>query len=323
MSDSSIPADPPAGAGRVLQVGGLVPRLTATLAADYDALQLPAGDGRAALLAEHGAQVSVAVTSGGVGVRADLMEQLPNLKAIVNFGVGYDTTDVVAARARGIVVSNTPDVLTDCTADTAVGLVINVLRQFAAADRFVRRGDWLSGGFPLATRLRGRRVGVIGLGRIGTAIAHRLEAFGMTIAYHNRKPVDGVPYRYVGSALELASTSEVLVVAAAGGEQSRGLVSREVLEALGDGFIVNIARGSVIDQDALVELLLAGRLGGAGLDVYLNEPRVPEELFALDSVVLLPHVGSATHETRDAMSDLVLRNLAQFLKDGSLLTPVP
>jgi lactate dehydrogenase-like 2-hydroxyacid dehydrogenase len=264
------------------------------------------------------------VTSGRSGVDADLMAALPRLGAVVNFGVGYDTTDVDAAAELGIGVSNTPDVLTDCVADTAVGLMIDTLRQFSAADRYVRAGRWtVTSNYPLTRQVSQSRVGIIGLGRIGTAIAKRLSAFGCSISYHNRHVVDDSPYKYVSSPAELARNVDVLIVAAAGGSGSRQLVSREVLDALGaDGYLINIARGSVVDEDALVEALTAGRLAGAGLDVFADEPNVPEALLSLDNVVLLPHVGSGTVQTRAAMEQLTLRNLDEFLRSGRLVTPV-
>lgn len=311
--------------GRVLQVGPLKPSLAATLRTDYDAFELPdAEPTRATFLAEHAGAVRAVVTSGRTGVDAALMTALPNLGAVVNFGVGYDTTDVDAAAARGIGVSNTPDVLTDCVADTAVGLLIDVLRQFSAADRFVRAGRWPEeGAYPLTRRVSGRRVGIIGLGRIGSAIAHRLNAFGCVISYHNRRRVDACPYEYVDSAVELARRVDVLVVAAAGGSGTRKLVDAAVLDALGpDGHVVNVARGSVVDEAALVERLVDGRLAGAGLDVFADEPNVPAELLEMDNVVVLPHVGSGTVETRAAMEALTLRNLDEFLATGRLVTPV-
>jgi lactate dehydrogenase-like 2-hydroxyacid dehydrogenase len=252
------------------------------------------------------------------------MAALPRLGAVVNFGVGYDTTDVDAAAARGIGVSNTPDVLTDCVADTAVGLMIDVMRQFSAADRYVRAGRWpVAGNYPLTRQVSNTRVGIIGLGRIGTAIAKRLSAFGCSIAYHNRHEVQGSPYRYVDSPVGLARDVDVLVVAAAGGSGTQHLINREVLDALGaDGFLVNIARGSVVDEAALVDALTAGRLAGAGLDVFADEPNVPTELLAQNNVVLLPHVASGTVETRLAMERLTLRNLDEFLSNGHLVTPV-
>src|SRR5882757_6663067 len=232
----------------VLQVGPLKPSLTRTLADDYAAYALPdEAAAREEFLALHGGDITAVVTSGRSGVDADLMRALPRLGAVVNFGVGYDATDVDAAAARGVLVSNTPDVLTDCVADTAVGLMIDTLRQFSAADRYVRAGQWpVAGNYPLTRQVSNTRVGIIGLGRIGGAIAKRLTAFGCTISYHNRRPVEGSPYAYVTSPVELASGVDVLIVAAAGGPGTRELVDREVLDALGaDGYLINIARGSV------------------------------------------------------------------------------
>lgn len=308
----------------VLQIGPLKPSLAETLRTDYHAYALPNGDQREAFLAEHAAEVTAIVVSGVTRVDPDLMAALPNLKAVVNFGVGYDNIDVEAATARGIGVSNTPDVLDDCVADTAVGLLIDTMRQFSAADRYLRAGRWAAeGNYPLTQHVSGSSVGILGLGRIGGAIATRLSAFGCVISYHNRRQIPGSPYTYVDSPVELARRVRVLVVATAGGSGTRHLVNREVLDALGaDGYLINIARGSVIDQDALVEALTHGRLAGAGLDVFADEPNVPAALKPLDNVVLLPHVGSGTVETRAAMEALVLANLDKFLQSGELVTPV-
>ena len=310
----------------VLQVGPLKPSLSATLVDDYAAWVLPDdGEERQSFLSQHGAEITAVVTSGRTGVNAELMTALPNLGAVVNFGVGYDTTDVDAAAAHGVAVSNTPDVLTDCVADTAVGLMIDTLRQFSAADRYLRAGRWpVDGNYPLTRQVSNTRVGIVGLGRIGTAIALRLSAFGCSISYHNRREVPDSPYTYAASPVDLARGVDVLIVAAAGGDGTRNLVDRDVLDALGpDGYLINIARGSVVDQDALVSALLDGRLAGAGLDVFTDEPQVPEQLFALDNVVLLPHVASGTVQTRAAMEALTLRNLDEFLATGALITPVP
>ena len=306
----------------VLQVGPLKPSLAQTLQDDYAAFVLP--DEPAEFLAEHGAEIRAVVTSGRTGVNAELMAALPNLGAVVNFGVGYDTTDVDAAAARGVGVSNTPDVLTDCVADTAVGLLIDTLRQFSASDRYVRARRWpLEGNYPLTRQVSNTRVGIIGLGRIGSAIAKRLSAFGCTISYHNRHEIQDSPYTYVGSPVELATGVDVLVVAAAGGSGTQKLVSGEVLDALGSrGYLINIARGSVVDEEALIAALVDGRLAGAGLDVFADEPNVPEALLSMDNVVVLPHVASGTVETRAAMEDLTLRNLNSFLESGQLVTPV-
>ena len=310
---------------RVLQVGPLKPSLAETLQTSYQALTLPEEPAdRAAFLQRHGGDVVAVVTSGRTGADAALMSALPKLGAVVNFGVGYDTTDVDAAAAAGIGVSNTPDVLTDCVADTALGLMIDVMRQFSAADRFVRAGRWPDAcNYPLTRQVSNTRVGIIGLGRIGSAIAKRLSAFGCTISYHNRNEKPGSPYRYVESPVELARGVDVLVVAAAGGSGTRQLVDADVLAALGPrGYLINIARGSVVDEPALVAALTDGRLAGAGLDVFADEPEVPAALLDLDNVVLLPHVGSGTVETRAAMERLTLDNLDEFLRTGRLVTPV-
>jgi lactate dehydrogenase-like 2-hydroxyacid dehydrogenase len=300
-------------------VGNLKEELAVVLRERYGAVPLDGLDADAAT------RVTVAVTSGVWGVRAEHLDRLPGLRAVVNFGVGYDTTDVAEASRRGVAVSNTPDVLDDCVADTAVGLVIDVMRGLSAADRLVRRGEWAQGRVPpLARRVSGARVGILGLGRIGLAVARRLSAFDAKISYHNRRERADVPYEYAASPVALARGCDVLVVAAAGGPESQGLVDADVLDALGpDGFLVNVARGSIVDEEALVAALEEGRIAGAGLDVYADEPRVPAALLGRDDVVLLPHVGSATLETRAAMVELVLANVDRCLADGSLVTPVP
>lgn len=309
----------------ILQVGPMMPSLAQSLRDDYGATVLPSDPGeREAFLDEHGGEFTAVVTSVAGGADADLIAALPNLAVIVNFGVGYDSVDVDAAVRRGIVVSNTPDVLTDAVADTAVGLMIDTLRQFSAADRFVRAGRWPQGDYPLTREVSNSRVGILGLGRIGSAIAKRLNAFGCDISYHSRRPVADSPYRYASSPEELARDVDVLIVATAGGGDTANLVDRAVLDALGpDGYLINIARGSVVDEQAMIEALTSGRLAGAGLDVYADEPRVPEPLLGLDNVVVLPHVGSATVQTRAAMAALTLRNLESFLQTGRLVTPVP
>ena len=307
----------------MLQVGPLLPALHSEIADEFAAMRLPEDDSRATFLTERGPGIRLVVTSGKVGVDAALIDALPNLEAIVNFGVGYDTTDVGAARARGIGVSNTPDVLTDCVADTALALLLDVFRRITQADTFLRAGHWATASFPLATRFSGKRVGIVGLGRIGGAIATRLEGFGCEISYHNRNQVPGSPYVYAGSITELAAGCDALVVAAAGGADSERIITAEVLTALGpQGYLVNIARGSVVDEPALIEALQAGRIAGAGLDVFEDEPRVPAELVMMDNEVLLPHIASGTRETRRAMADLTLANIRRFQADGTLVTPV-
>ena len=296
----------------VLQVCPLLPSLEEALRTNYKIVDTPSDD------------VVAAITSSRFGVTNEQIDAMPSLRAIVHFGVGYETTDLAHARSRGIAVSNTPDVLTDCVADLAVGGLIDVLRRLSAADRFVRRGDWRHGQFPLAVKVTGKRVGILGLGRIGQAIAHRLAAFDCVLSYHSRHQVPDTPYTYAESPEALAETVDVLVVATSGGPATAGLVSADVLTALGPtGYLVNIARGSVVDEPALVAALTNGTIAGAALDVFVDEPNVPETLLGMDTIVLLPHIASATVETREAMGDLAFRNLRQFMTDGTLVTPVP
>jgi lactate dehydrogenase-like 2-hydroxyacid dehydrogenase len=308
----------------VLQVGDVPPPLAEALTAKYDALVLPITAGREDFLAEHGASVKAIVDAGQAPIDAELMGALPNLGAIIHYMDGYDTIDIDAARRLGIGVSNTADAVSDSVADTAVGLMLMTVRGFGAAERYARAGRWsVDGPYPLTQAVTGLRVGILGLGNIGSAIAHRLNAFNCVIAYHNRHELPGSGYPYAPSAVDLAKSVEVLVVATTGGKDAPPLVSRDVLEALGpDGYLINIARGSVVDEQALVELLAQGRLAGAGLDVVAQEPDVPQQLREMDNVVVLPHVGTATAQARAAMTALTLRNLDQYLTDGTLTTPV-
>jgi len=245
------------------------------------------------------------------------------LRLIACFGVGVDAIDLAAARERGIAVTNTPDVLTDDVADLAIGLMLATMRGISAADRYVRAGLWLRGPMGVQTKVSGKALGIVGMGRIGQAIAKRAAAFGMPIAWTGPRAKD-LPWRYEPDLIALARSVGVLIAACPGGAATRGLISRAVLEALGpEGVFVNIARGSVVDEAALVDLLTAGQLGGAGLDVFVDEPNVPEALFALDNVVLQPHQASATRETRFAMGQLVVDNVAAFVAGRPLITPVP
>lgn len=312
-----------ASADLVPTFGPVPPALLTRLAAAYPRalLHLPATPTRAELAAA--ARTRVIVTTSKTGLPAAVMCDLPRLGAVINFGVGWDKIDLATAGARGLVVSYTPDVVTDCVADIAVGLLIATLRSLPAADRFVRDGRWLAGRYPDTTKVSGQPVGIVGLGRIGRAIARRLDGFGCQISYNSRGTHPDAPYPYVPDLTELARSSRALIVTAAGGPETAGLISRQVLTALGDGYLINVARGSLVDEDVLIDLLAAGRLGGAGLDVYASEPEVAAKLLALPNVVLLPHIGTATRETQDAMADLTLRNLDMFLREGSVLTPVP
>jgi hydroxypyruvate reductase len=308
---------------RILQTGPMMASLEADLAAAFDTTVLSKQADPDAFLAQHGASFAGIVTSSKVGAGPALMDALPNVKVISHFGVGYDTVDVPAATQRGIQVSNTPDVLNDCVADLAMGLLIDTARGMSASERFVRRGDWLKGQFPLTTRVSGKRLGIVGLGRIGQTIAKRAGGFDMEIRYHSRRPVSTVAWTHEPSLTKLAQWCDFLMIIVAGGPATRHLVSKEVIEALGPkGFLINVSRGTVVDEAALVDALVNRQIAGAGLDVFENEPEVPAALMKLDNVVLLPHVASGTNETRKAMADLVVDNLKAYFTKGQLLTPV-
>ncbi len=309
---------------RILQHGRLMPYLEQALAAQYDLHPLYAEADAATFLREHGHEFTALASSARHGADRALMQAMPNLKVISSLGVGYDTFDLGFARERGIQIGYTPDVLNDCVADTAFGLLMDVARGFSAADRYVRRGEWLRAPYPLATRVSGKRLGIVGLGRIGRVVARRAGGFDMDIRYHNRNLVPDVPYAYEPTLKGLAEWADFLVVISAGGAATRHLISGEVLHALGpQGYLINVSRGTVVDEQALVTALQTGRIAGAGLDVYDDEPNVPPALFALDNVVLLPHVASGTHETRRAMADRVLDNLAAFFASGVVPVAVP
>jgi hydroxypyruvate reductase len=263
------------------------------------------------------------IASGESRVPASLIEQLPALKVISVMGVGYDGVDAHAAAARGVVVTHTPDVLNDDVADLAIGLLLAASRQIVAADRYVRAGQWPQGPMPLARKLSGATLGIVGMGRIGQAIAQRAKAFHMDIAYTARSPRTSLPYPYHASVEALAAAVDHLIVITPGGTATRKLIDARVLKALGHGLVVNVARGSVIDQTALIEALEQGVIAGAGLDVFEDEPNVPQRLRDLPQVVLTPHIGSATTQTRQAMADLAHDNLIAGVQGQPVLTPVP
>ncbi|MDB6062171.1 MAG: hydroxyacid dehydrogenase [Verrucomicrobiaceae bacterium] len=306
---------------KLLQNGRLSPYLEQRLAQQYDVHFLEhEPDARAFLLA-HGHEFVALATSVQAGADKTLFDALPNLRVVSSFGVGFDKLDLNIARERGIAIGYTPDVLSDCVADLAFGLLIDVARSLSASDRFVRRGEWLQHNFPLTTRVSGKNIGVLGLGRIGRAIAKRASGFDMAVRYHNRSPVADVEYVYEADLVTLPRWSDFLVIAAPGGASTEHIVSTDVLTALGpQGFVINIARGSVIDERALVEALEQNRIAGAALDVFEHEPNVPAELLNRDNVVLLPHVGSGTVETRQAMADRVLDNLTAFFEHGKVIS---
>jgi lactate dehydrogenase-like 2-hydroxyacid dehydrogenase len=266
----------------------------------------------------------IAVT-GLVPMNASVQSRFPKLEIISSFGVGYDHIDAKHAGENGIVVTNTPDVLTEEVADIALGLFIATAREFIPADRYVRAGSWLKEQYPLTKgSLRDRKVGMVGMGRIGQAIARRLDASLVPVVYHSRKPADGVTHKHYPNLLEMAAAVDTLIVITPGGASTANLVNAEVMKALGPrGIIVNVARGSVIDEPALIAALKSGTIMAAGLDVFAQEPKVPEELCAMQNVVLLPHVGSASVVTRNAMDQLVVDNLQLWFDGQKPLTPLP
>jgi lactate dehydrogenase-like 2-hydroxyacid dehydrogenase len=277
-----------------------------------------------ALLAERGDDVRGLAVGGHRRIDATLFDRLPKLEIVANFGVGYDSVDVDAATERGLVVTNTPGVLDDEVADTALALLLMTVRELGRAERYLRAGRWATEGhYPLTDlTVTGRTLGILGLGRIGEAIARRAEPFGMTVTYHNRTEKD-VPYRYYPSLLEMAQDVDTLLVVVPGSAATRHLVDADVLKALGpDGVLVNIGRGTVVDEAALVDALKTRTIRAAGLDVFEDEPNVPQELIDLDNAVLLPHVGSASKPTRRAMGRLVVDNLTSWFTEGRALTPV-
>lgn len=312
----------------MLQVGRLPPWLEQRLNSEFDITLLDRQADRAAFLRDEGARFTGVVTSAFAGADAALIGALPSLQVISNFGVGVDRIDLAAAKARGIAVGHTPDVLNDCVADTAIGLMLDIARRSVEADRFVRAGKWAAGGgksIGLGRKVSGARLGIVGLGRIGQTIAKRVGGFDMAVRYHARHPVADAPWTYEPSLIELARWSDFLVVIVAGGAGTRHLINAEVLQALGPrSFLVNVARGSVIDEAALVHALQNGVIAGAGLDVFENEPHVPQALFGLDNVVLLPHIASNTEETREAMGLLTLDNLrGHYFGGGQLKAAAP
>ena len=274
------------------------------------------------ILQERKLDITGIVSTISTPVQASLIEALPNLEIISQFGVGVDNIDLTLAARRGVVVTNTPDVLTDDTADTAMALMLAVMRRVCEGDMYVRVGKWLNGPMPLGTSLSGKTVGIVGMGRIGRAIAKRCEAFGMNIVYHGPNKKD-VPYEYHSDLLALANDADVMILACPGGPATEGIVNYPVMEALGRrGVLVNIARGPVIRQEDFLMALSNRVIAGAGLDVFWAEPNVPEPLISMDNVVLLPHVGSATTETRSAMARLVIDNLLAHFDGKPLKTPV-
>ena len=306
----------------ILIPGQLHPHAVERVSAAFNVVRIEKAD--ASLLSEED-RAKVKGMAVSTGINAAFMDAFPNLEIVASFGVGYDHVDARHAATKGIVVTITPDVLTDEVADTAVGLLINTVRELPKAEAWLREGKWVSSGnYPLTGTLRGRSVGIFGLGRIGLAVARRLEAFGLPISYHNRRPVDGVRYKYYPTLVELAGAVDTLVSVAPGGASTEKAINAEVLSALGpEGVFVNVGRGSVVDEVALGNALHDGTILAAGLDVFANEPNVPEAILKAGNTSLLPHVGSGTVHTRQAMAGLVADNIQSWFGTGKAVSPVP
>lgn len=308
----------------VLIPGRIHPRVRVRLAEHFDLVEIDSAEAVESLTEEVRNRVRGAAVSGRFP--ASLIAALPKLEVIGSFGVGYDCVDVKAAVARDIIVTNTPDVLNDEVADTTIALLLNTLRQFPAAETYLRAGRWAGeGAFPLSPMsLKGRRVGIHGLGRIGLEIAARLVPFKVEISYHTRRPRSDVSFAYHDSLVGLASAVDTLISIVPATPETTGSINADVLKALGpEGVLINVGRGSTVDQPALIRALQDGTIAAAGLDVFADEPQVPDELIALDNVSLLPHVASASIPTRNAMADLVADNVIAWFDTGKALTPVP
>jgi lactate dehydrogenase-like 2-hydroxyacid dehydrogenase len=309
----------------VLATGTMMPIIMEQLDANFTLHRLPAAQDREAFLTAVGPRIRGIATGGHARLDDALMARLPKLEIVSNFGVGYDSVDAAWAGSHGIVVTNTPDVLTEEVADTALGLLLMTVRELSSAERWLRAGQWTGKGpYPLtAHTLRGRSVGILALGRIGKAIATRCEAFGLTVAYHGRSQQKNVAYRYYPDLVAMARDVDILISVAPGGPDTFHKIDAEVLRALGpQGILINIGRGSVVDEPALIRALQDRTIASAGLDVFENEPKVPEELLAMDHIVLLPHVGSGSQHTRRLMGQLVVDNIVSWFSGKGPLTPV-
>ena len=310
----------------VLLIGPSKPLLARGLEPAFTVHHLIEAADREALLSEIADRVrAFAVTYSNQKIDAQFMQRFPKLEIVSSFGVGYDHVDARWAGAHGILVTNTPDVLNEEVADTALGLLLCTVREFPQAVSFLHAGKWEQGPYPLtAATLRDRTIGMVGMGRIGQAIARRLDAFRVPVVYHTRRPNAGVIYRHYPRLFDMARETDVLMVIVPGGAETRNLINAEVLEALGpNGILINVARGSVVDEPALIAALRDKKIFAAGLDVFVNEPVVPEELIKMENVVLFPHLGSASVYTRAAMDQLVVDNLLSWVSGRGPLTPVP
>ena len=308
---------------KILSIGGMERRVEEALARDFEVFSSH-DESLASLVAAHGKEIEAIVTWGREKTDAALIAALPKLRLISNYGVGYDSVDAHAAAARGVIVTHTPDVLNDEVADFTVALLLATIRQLPQADAYVRGGQWASARFPLSASLRDRSIGIAGLGRIGLTIAKRLEGFGRPIAYHTRTPREGLAYEYHPTLEGLAAAVDTLILVMPGGASTHHAVNAKVLEALGPrGILINVARGSVVDQEALIAALRSRTILSAGLDVFEGEPNVPQALREMTHIVLAPHIGSATEMTRRLMAELVIDNVRSWFAGEGPLTPVP
>jgi lactate dehydrogenase-like 2-hydroxyacid dehydrogenase len=318
MTDHSAQAE-------ILMTAPMTPVVVDMLDKAFTLHRLWEQEDRETFLSTHGPRIRGVATSTLYGrVDGTLLDRLPNVEIVSSFGVGYDNVDTAEAARRGIVITNTPDVLNDEVADLTIGLLLATLRKIPQADRYLREGRWPGGSFPLSPTLRERKAGIIGLGRIGKAIARRLEGFDVPVAYHGRTKQEGVAYTYHPTLMGLAEASDVLIAITPGGASTRHMINADVLKALGpNGVLINVARGSVVDEEALIQALRSGTILAAGLDVYEDEPRVPQALIEMEHVVLLPHIASASVHTRNGMGRLVADNLISWFGGKGPLTPVP
>jgi lactate dehydrogenase-like 2-hydroxyacid dehydrogenase len=307
----------------LLLTGKMLPVIEENVDKHFTVHRLADAKNRDAFLTEISPRVRAIATGGQFPVTAAIMEKMPKLEIVSNFGVGYDSVDSKWAGEHGIVVTNTPDVLNDEVADTTVALLLNTLRELPRAEKYLRAGRWGERPYPLTNTLRDRTIGIVGMGRIGKTIAKRLDGFDRPIAYHSRKPASGVPYKHYPDLIAMAKDVDVLFAIVPGGPATKNMINAEVLKALGpNGVLINVARGSVVDEPALIEALKNKTILAAGLDVFAEEPKVPQALTDMDHVVLLPHVASATHWTRRAMGQLVLDNLTAWAAGKDPVTPV-
>ena len=307
----------------LLVVCHAAPFLLADLAVDHRLHNLFLAEDKEALLADVGGRIRAILAGGMQGPDAALIARLPKLEIIASNSVGFDATDVAAANARGVIVTHTPDVLTDDVADLGMAFIIMAPRRIAESERYLRAGKWRQGRMDLGVNLRGKKLGILGLGRVGSALAKRARGFGLEIGFFDIVPKNGTAYRVYGSLLEMAADCDILFVSCQGGPSTRKLVDGAVLDALGpSGFLVNVARGTIVDQQALVAALREERIAGAAIDVFEDEPNAPAELFDIEQVIMTPHIASSTTETRRAMADLVLENLRRHFAGEPVKTPV-